>query len=245
MRITRYWGFLRSLVIYYRPTKRSQWLKFYKNTFPKNPLVFDIGAHVGSKTRSMRDAGARVVALEPQQPFAGFLQKTLPSDVVFIEAAAGERETEAEMSISTKHPTVSSLREDFVSKAASAPGFKKVKWDQKQLVRIITLDSLISQYGIPNYIKIDVEGFELEVLKGLSHPVELISFEVLAGFPKLAIEVVDRLSQLGEYEFNLVIGEKAKFSWQQWQDQKVVKDWIGNQSPSSKSADLFARKVSN
>ena len=193
----------------------------------------------------MRNAGAKVVALEPQQPFAGFLKKTLPSDVVFIEAAAGEKETEAEMSVSTKHPTVSSLREDFVSSAGSAPGFKKVKWDKKQLVRITTVDSLISQYGLPNYIKIDVECFELEVLKGLSHSVELISFEVLAGFPKLAIEVLDRVSQLGEYEFNLVIGEKAIFSWQQWQEKKVVANWIGNQSPSSKSADLFARKVSN
>jgi FkbM family methyltransferase len=245
LRVKSYWGFLRSLVIYYRPTKRSQWLKFYKNTLPKNSLVFDIGAHVGSKTRSMRNAGAKVVALEPQQPFAGFLKKTLPSDVVFIEAAAGENEAEAQMSVSTKHPTVSSLREDFVSSAGSAPGFKKVKWDQKQLVRITTVDSLISQYGLPNYIKIDVEGFELEVLKGLSHSVELISFEVLAGFPKLAIEVLDRVSQLGEYEFNLVIGEKAIFSWQQWQEKKVVANWIENQSPSSKSADLFARKVSN
>lgn len=245
MKLTRYWGFLRSVVIYYRPTQRSQWLKFYKKILPENSLVFDIGAHVGSKTRSLRNAGAKVIALEPQQPFASFLQKTLPSDVVFIEAAAGEKETEAEMSVSTKHPTVSSLRKDFVSSAGSAPGFKKVKWDQTQLVQITTLDALIIQYGIPDYIKIDVEGFELEVLKGLSHSVELISFEVLAGFPKLAIEVVDRLSQLGEYKFNLVVGEKAIFSWHQWQDQKAVKDWIGNQSPSSKSADLFARKVSN
>lgn len=245
MKITRYWGFLRSLIIYYRPTKHSQWLSFYKDTLPKNPTVFDVGAHVGSKTRSMRKAGAKVIALEPQQPFARFLRKTLPSDVVLIEAAAGEKETQAEMSVSTKHPTVSSLRNDFVSSATSAPGFQKVRWDQKQIVQITTLDALISQYGIPNYIKIDVEGFELEVLKGLTHSVELISFEVLAGFPKLALEVIDRLSELGEYEFNVVIGEKATFSWNEWQEQKVVKDWIGKLSPNSKPADLFARKVSN
>lgn len=245
MKITRYWGFVRSLIIYYRPTKRSQWLRFYKNLLPKNATVFDIGAHVGSRARTMRKAGAKVVALEPQQPFADFLRKTLPSEIVFIEAAAGEKESEVEMSVSTKHPTVSSLKADFISSASSKPGFEKVRWDRTQLVKVVTLDGLIQSHGTPNYIKIDVEGFELEVLKGLSQPIEMISCEVLPGFPELSIEVLYRISELGKYEFNLVVGEGAKFLWSDWKNQKAVRDWIENQSPKTKPADLFARLISD
>ncbi|HEY7796268.1 MAG TPA: FkbM family methyltransferase [Microbacteriaceae bacterium] len=245
MKITRYWGFLRSLIIYYRPTQRALWLRFYKHLLPKNAIVFDIGAHVGSRARTMRKAGAKVIALEPQQPFANFLRKTLPSDVVFIEAAAGEEESQIEMWVSTKHPTVSSLKKDFVSSAPSAPGFKHVRWDKKQLVSVVTIDSLIKSHGTPDYIKIDVEGFELEVLKGLSKPIGLISCEMLPGFPELSIEVLYRISELGNYEFNLVVGETAKFLWPDWGNQKAVRDWIENQSPKTKPADLFARLVSN
>ena len=245
MGITRYWGFLRSLIIYYRPTKRSQWLRFYKDLLSESAIVFDIGAHVGSRSRTMRKAGAKVIALEPQQPFADFLKKTLPSDIVFIEAAAGEKESETEMSVSTKHPTVSSLRPDFVSSASSAPGFEHVRWDKKQMVKVLTLDSLIKSHGTPDYVKIDVEGFELEVLKGLSTPIRLISCELLPGFPALSIEVLNRISELGNYEFNLVIGETAKFAWSDWRDHQTVKSWIEKQSPNTKPADLFARLISD
>lgn len=245
MKIARYWGVLRSLFVYYRPTKYSQWHKFYKSILTEGSTVFDIGAHVGSKTRSMRKAGAKVIALEPQQPFAGFLRRTLPKDIVLIEAAAGEHETKAEMSVSTKHPTVSSLRTDFVSKGTSTPGFQHVRWDKKQTVQVVTLDGLIKKHGKPDYIKIDVEGFELEVLKGLSQPIALISFEFLPGFLNLSLAVIERLNQLGDYEFNILIGEKTQFLFSEWSDQKSLVAWMQNQNPRSKSADIFARFKAN
>jgi FkbM family methyltransferase len=40
-----------------------------------------------------------------------------------------------------------------------------------------TMDTLISLYGKPDYCKIDVEGFEINVLKGLNIPLNLVSFE--------------------------------------------------------------------
>ncbi len=127
-------GFIRSLVIYHHPTSLLRWRRFYRNFLTPGSLVFDVGAHVGTRARAMRAAGARVVALEPQEPFAGFLRKTLPRDITLLTVAAGPTETKSEMSVSSRHPTVSSLRTDFVQDAKNAPGFEHVRWDRRQVV---------------------------------------------------------------------------------------------------------------
>jgi len=234
-------GFLRSLVIYHNPVSIWAWRRFYRDMLAPGDLVIDVGAHVGMRARAMRAAGARVVALEPQHPFAGYLRRTLPRDVTLIEAAAGATETEAEMAVSSRHPTVSSLRAEFVEGASEAPGFGHVQWDRRQRVRMVTLDGLIARYGLPRYVKIDVEGFEIEVLAGLSQPVPIVSVEFLPGFPHLTHAVIDRLSALGAYRFNPVQGETGGFLWPDWRDARATKVWLDGLPGDATSGDLFAR----
>ncbi len=238
----RHWlGFLRSLVIYHNPAMMRAWRRFYSDLLEPQDLAFDVGAHIGNRSRALRAAGARVVAIEPQQPFAGFLRRTLPRDIALIEAAVGGTETEAEMAISSRHPTVSSLRTEFVSGAAEAPGFEHVRWDRTQRVRMVTLDGLIARFGLPRYVKIDVEGYEAEVLAGLSQPVAILSVEFLPGFPQLTHAVIDRLAELGDYRFNPVQGETGGFLWPEWRDGAAVKAWLGTLPADATSGDLFAR----
>ncbi|SEK39653.1 FkbM family methyltransferase [Roseovarius nanhaiticus] len=234
-------GFLRSLVIYHNPASLRAWRRFYRDLLAPGDLVFDVGAHMGTRARAMRRAGARVVALEPQAPFAGFLRRTLPRDITLIEAAAGRSDTEAEMAVSSRHPTVSSLRTEFVEGAGAAPGFGHVKWDRRQRVRMVTLDGLIAQHGRPRYVKIDVEGFEVEVLGGLSAPVQIVSAEYLPAFPEMTHAVIDRLAELGDYRFNPVAGETGGFLWPDWRSADAARDWLDGLAPSAGSGDLFAR----
>ncbi len=237
----RWMGVLRSLAIYHNPLSVWSWRGFYRGLLSRGDLAIDIGAHVGSRARAMRSAGARVVALEPQQPFASYLRLTLPRDITLIEAAAGRAETETEMAISSRHPTVSSLQSDFVAGAPGAPGFEHVDWDHKERVRIVTLDSLIARFGTPRYIKIDVEGYEIEVLAGLSFAVPIISVEYLPAFPDLTRAVIDRLSELGDYRFNVVQGERGGFLWPEWRDAGGLRGWLDALPPDAGSGDLFAR----
>jgi FkbM family methyltransferase len=240
MTISTWLGFLRSLLIYSNPQRQLVWRRFYKERLKAGDVVFDVGTHVGSRARAMRAAGVKVIAFEPQQPFARFLRWSLPSDVTLVAAALGRDQTEAELAVSTLHPTLSSLRTSFASEAADAPGFEHVRWDSRQKVRVVTLDSQIKNYGTPSYIKIDVEGFELEVLAGLTKPIAMLSVEYLPGFPKLTDAVVDRISELGDYRFNPVVGEKAKFLWPEWRDTGAVKLWLESQPAHARSGDLFA-----
>ena len=64
-------------------------------------------------------------------------------------------------------------------------------------VPITTLDSLIARHGVPTFIKIDVEGFEFEVLVGLSRPINAISFEFTTIQRDVALDCVERCVALG------------------------------------------------
>lgn len=234
-------GFLRSLIIYNNPAIARPIRRFYGALLREGDLAFDIGAHVGTRSRAMQAAGARVVALEPQAPFAGFLRLTLPRSIRFLDVAAGPAETEAHMAVSSRHPTVSSLRRDFAGEVGVKPGFGHVRWDKVQQVRVTTLDRLIAAEGVPRYIKIDVEGFELDVLAGLSQPVEMISVEYLPALPQLTHAVIDRLLELGPYRFNPVSGESDRFVWQDWRDAAATRAWLDSLPADAASGDLYAR----
>ncbi|MEE4248751.1 MAG: FkbM family methyltransferase [Kangiellaceae bacterium] len=234
-------GFARSLVIYHNPATLLAWRRFYGELLRPGDLVIDVGAHVGTRARAMRRAGARVVALEPQTLFARFLRHTLPRDIVLIEAAAGSRQSTAELAVSSRHPTVSSLHTDFVEGAADTPGFDHVRWDRREHVSMVTLDSIIERHGMPAYIKIDVEGFELEVLAGLSQAPALLSVEYLPAFRELTHSVIARLESLGSYRFNPVVGERSGFLWPEWRDGAAVRAWLDSLGDEAPSGDLFAR----
>lgn len=241
MRLREAAGLARSLAIYYgRPWRQRRLARFYGGLMRPGDLAFDIGAHVGSRARALRAAGARVVALEPQAPFAAFLRLTLPADVTLVEAAAGPAPGEAELAVSRLHPTVSSLAA-LPAVASGAPGFAHVRWDARQRVRIVTLDGLIAAHGLPAFVKIDVEGFEAEVLAGLTRPVPLVAVEYLPQMPAAAQAAVRRLAALGRYRFNPVPGEGQAFLWPEWREAGETLVWLDGRSVAEGSGDLYAR----
>ena len=234
-------GLARSILIYHgRPWQRRRMTRFYAGLLPPGALAFDIGAHVGNRTLALRAAGARVVALEPQAPFAGFLRRILPADVTLIAAAAGAAPGQAELAVSSLHPTVSSLA-GLPGTVGQAEGFAHVRWDRRQSVAVTTLDALIAAHGRPDFIKIDVEGFEAEVLQGLTRPVPLVAVEYLPQLPGAAQAAVRRLAALGRYRFNAVPGERQGFLWDDWRDAGATLDWLAGLPAGAGSGDLYAR----
>lgn len=235
-------GLLRSVAIYRNPVLHLRWRRLYRTLLSRGELAFDVGAHVGTRARAMRSAGARVVAFEPQTVFAAYLRRTMPRDVAVLDVALGREEAEATMAVSSRHPTVSSLSREFVDGSRTATGFEHVRWDRSQPVRVVTLDDVIARFGRPAYVKIDTEGSEGEVLAGLSHPVDLISVEYLPAFPRLAASLVDLLVAKGNDRFNVVEGETGRFLWREWRDGDAVKTWLACRKTSARSGDLFARR---
>ena len=92
-----------------------------------------------------------------------------------------------------------------------------------------TLDDLINRYGKPCYVQIDVEGFELPVLKGLTQSVPLISFECnLPEFTEETKEAIHRLvalSPAAEFNYCLTEPPEALVS-NEWLSSKVMQSIV-------------------
>ena len=79
------------------------------------------------------------------------------------------------------------------------------------------MDTLINVFGSPDYIKIDVDGWELNVLKGLTKKVGMIAFEWIEEFKDKAIDCVQYLGGLGYTDFNWIHGtDDYKFVPKKW-----------------------------
>ena len=236
-------GVARSLLIYYgQPWRRRQLKRFYATLIAPNDLVFDIGAHVGSRSRTLLSLGAQVVAVEPQPIFADIVGRSLGGRLKGLERVAiGASEGQATLRISSRHPTVTTVSDRFIDGVNNVDGFRNVVWDSEIQLPMTTLDRLIDKYGIPAFCKIDVEGAESDILRGLSRPIELVAFEYVPALPEIAREAIDRLAQLGRYQFNRVIGERHRFVDEEWVDAQAMSATIAALSHGDPSGDIYAR----
>jgi FkbM family methyltransferase len=241
-------GFGRSLLIYYgQPWRIAALRRHYAALLAPGDLAFDIGAHVGNQTRCFARLGARVVAVEPQPPFARWLRWLFRDQprVTVIEAALGARPGTASLHPSPHTPTVASLSADWIASVATAPSFARVRWQAPLEVPVTTLDALIAQHGLPRFCKIDVEGFEAEILRGLSRPIPLLAFEYVPAASAVACEAVALLTALGSYRFNATIGERRTFLWPAWHDPAATLAWLRARRPDENSGDVYARLESS
>jgi len=237
-------GLLRSFIVYWRPGRQRGLRDLYAPFVGEGDLVFDVGAHLGDRSVAFAGLGARVVAFEPQPAIAYWLRQVVRSHprITVRPEAVGREPGTARLAVSRRTPTVSTLSARWQQRVAEGnPGFESVRWDRSVDVQVTTLDALIEEFGMPRFCKIDVEGHEPEVLAGLSHAVRAVSVEFVSGDLAGTIACVRRLDQLGDYEFNVVLGEGRTFHWPRWQEPETVVVWLGEGTEGVSSGDVYAR----
>lgn len=198
-------------------------MAFYRQFAGPGELVFDVGANLGNRTRLFLGLGARVVAFEPQQKCADLLERAFARDPAFtlVRKALASAEGESQMYISAAH-TVSTLSQDWVRDTTDTGRFEGVTWDKRQDVAMTTLDKVIDTYGVPVFIKIDVEGFEYEVLKGLSQPVNAVSIEFATESLAVTLRAIEAVSALAPMVFQIARGEELDFIADDWMQKDEV-----------------------
>jgi FkbM family methyltransferase len=237
-------GIARSLAMYHGvPGKHRRMTRFYEEFLGPGDLGFDIGAHAGNRVRAWRALGARVVAVEPQPDFQRLLRLLFGRDprVTLVPDALGARPGTARLGISTATPTVSSLSTDWMQTVATDRSFARVQWDRTVEVAVVTLDELITRFGEPAFCKIDVEGFELEVLRGLSRPLPALSFEYLPMAHDAALAVLDRVGELGDYRYRYSAIETMRWAGDRWLDAAELLALLDRVRPHGRSGDVYAR----
>jgi len=188
---------------------------FYSELVKKNDLCFDIGANYGNRSEVFLKLGARVVAFEPQPKPLKFLKRKFKDTINIEDIALGSKPGKSNLFISSAS-TLTSMSKEWIGEVKTSR-FKQANWDNKIEVEVTTLDIMIDKYGKPDFCKIDVEGFEFEVLEGLTQPIGTLSFEfTIPEFVDKAIDCVKYLNYLGQIVCNYSSGETLIFALNEW-----------------------------
>ncbi len=240
-------GFSLSFLIYYGlPFHHKALTQVYAPLIRPGDLCFDLGAHLGDRIRAWSELQARVIALEPHPGCMRWLRRWYGSrpNIVLIEQAVGAHPGVATLWISRLTPSISTLSRQWLNTVQQTPRFAGARWDEHIPVTVTTLDALIAQYGKPAFCKIDVEGAELDVLQGLSQALPALSFEYIPAVIETALGCIDRLSQLGDYEYNWRVSEWPWLRSPDWLNPQAMKALLKLMPLDSNSGDVYARLTS-
>ncbi len=155
--------------------------------------------------------------------------------------AVGDAAGRAVLAVSDRTPTVTTISQVWREARAAEPDFAGVRWNRTIEVETTTLDLLIARFGLPAFIKIDVEGAERAVLDGLSRPVHALSFEYLPRALDQVHACIVRLAALGSYRFNWSPGESYSLESHSWLSGEELLGKLNAPGALHGSGDVYAR----
>jgi FkbM family methyltransferase len=192
-------------------------------------LIFDIGFNVGEFTQTCfsKYPNCSVIAVEANPNLANNASPHFFTNYNFslLNNLVSDKNGEAtDFYISPYATGVSTASTEFMQNSRFTKGSKNVEansiqWQPAIKIESITVDSMIERYGIPDLLKIDVEGYELNVLKGLTQKVNDICFEWHEEECNNLYKILEHLQSLGYQQFGVIgwfdegdVFEKATFS---------------------------------
>lgn len=232
-----------STVSWYRKLNPQKTKLFLSQFIKKDDLVFDIGANTGQKINIYLSCGAHVVCFEPQKKCLRELYKKFKNNTNVMIDPRGLSATSGFIDFfpCNEITTIATCSKEWTTEGRFVE--QGYSWNKPIKIKTTTLDKAIEKYGIPTFCKIDVEGFEYEVLKGLTTPIPCITFEFTYEGKSNAKKCLDYLKKLGYKNFNFVIGETAYFAFDHWLDSDLILEKIYQENPCEKDlwGDIYAK----
>jgi FkbM family methyltransferase len=171
-------------------------------------LIFDIGYNRGDFSREALKSypDCKIIGVEAN---SALVATHRPSEsITLLNKAVSNIGGETVPFYVSSEDGISTASTEFLENSRFAKGSKYInhrsQWSPPIPVASVTLDELIDEYGAPDFIKIDVEGYEKQVIEGLSRRVPLLAFEWHEEDFDSVKEIVNHLLGLGFEEFAVV-----------------------------------------
>ena len=180
--------------------------------------------------------GARVVAVEPcPSAYEVLAQRFFAcEDVLVVTEAAGALPGTARL-FECEAQELSSLDVKFIEHYRTHTDFC---WDDGSDVTVTTLDDLVRRHGLPTFCKIDVEGYEPQVLKGLAKPIPGLSFEYHLSFLQNVVLCLAELERVGHYSYNFSVDERDGLNGHTWMNGAQLLKLLDS---APKNGNIYAR----
>jgi FkbM family methyltransferase len=188
--------------------------RFYSQFIGENDIVFDIGANHGNRSTVFSKICKKVIAVEPNPVLAEKLSRKFTKNVIVVSKAVGSMSGEIDLFIN-KSDVLSTISPEWIAKVKETERFGTLSdsFTKKVKVNMVTLNELIKEYGIPAFVKIDVEGVEFDIIKTMdSVCVKGLSCEfTIPESSKNTFSIVTHLKEIGYNYFNISFGESMEF----------------------------------
>jgi FkbM family methyltransferase len=214
--------------------------RFYAQFIEKGSLVFDIGANVGEYAEIFASLGATVVAVEPNPACCQVLKKLSRRSVVVVEqCAAGDSAGFVNLHV-CQESHLSTVSEQWLDQTRAIPSLSGARWLNAIPVPVTTLDMLANRHGVPQFVKIDVEGYEDKVLSGMSFSPQFLSFEYHTEAREALVRCLHRLKN---YSFNLIAGRELRFVLPRWSSAPDITEWISRYNGDQDFGEIFTKRL--
>jgi FkbM family methyltransferase len=217
-------------------------MALYRRFVRRGQLCFDVGANYGSRTEALLALGAVVVAIEPQAFIAEDLKRRFErnSRLTVAACALGPGEGTATMYACDLH-LLTSLSREWVEVSRNTPHLRHATW-REVTVPVTTLDALIRRHGTPVFAKIDAEGFDSQILKGLSTTIPVLCFEMTPRWPQGALDCLREIARLGPAEYNISRAETLTLAFDPWLTHAQIEKFCREELPREPAyGDIYVR----
>ena len=205
--------------------ERTRTRRFYRQFVPLGGLCFDVGANMGGRSEIFLSLGARVVAVEPQELCQRSLRARFGDQIELVDAALGPEDGEAELLVASYH-TLSSLSREWTDAVGASGRFAEFDWNEREHVRVTTLDALIDKYGIPGLLQGGCRRVRVRGSRGLTRGLPALSFEFTIERLDSRLAAVKRLAGLECGPLTHSPEESMRLALNRWVDLDGIKRYL-------------------
>jgi FkbM family methyltransferase len=169
-------------------------------------LIFDIGCHNGRDSEFYLKKGFTVVAVEANPSLCLQLKQRFADQIAsgqfhLVEKAIAEHGGDVEFYLNLKDSIWGTIRPEYAAKVA-AQGADSTKI----IVPSVDFSELIERFGVPRYMKVDIEGADLLCVEGLARFPQRPRFISIERSLSLGRQILELrlLSKLGYARFQVI-----------------------------------------